>query len=97
VEVSQRAKSYIENNFSPSESRILENELASLEGEVSERGGEFSERIASSIIILAKRNFDNLGRVITSTKSDWRDVLLASGLDNDDWRLGVEALLGPHT
>lgn len=95
MEISPRADAYIEKNFSPSEAGILRDGLTALCGEVAEKGIEFSERIASAIIIVANRDFSKLGRWIAATESDWRDVLSTSGLQNSDWRLGVDALLEP--
>jgi hypothetical protein len=43
---------------------------------------------------VAERDFSLLGDAVALTKSDWRDVLSTSGLQNADWRLGVDALLG---
>jgi hypothetical protein len=94
VEVSPRVDAYIEKNFSPSEAGILRGELAALGGEVAEKGIEFLERIASAIIIVAERDFGLLGEAVALTRSDWRDVLSASGLQNADWRLRVDSLLG---
>jgi len=95
MEISQRVEAYIEKNFLASEAGILKYELASLSGEVAEKGGEFSERIASAIIIIAELDFDLLGAAVDLTKRDWRDVLSSSGLEMEDWRLKVGALLGP--
>jgi hypothetical protein len=97
VEISQRAEAYIEKNFSPSEASILRDGLASLGGIVLGRGSEFEERIASAIIILAKSDFSDLDKLIVAAERDWRDVLMAAGLQHADWRLGVEALLGSES
>jgi hypothetical protein len=94
--MSPRVLAYIKGHFSPQEAAALEGALAGLGGEVSESGADFSERIASSIIIVTERDFGLLDGAISLTKSDWRDILSSAGLQHADWRLGVEALLGPE-
>ena len=55
---------------------------------------DLAERIASAIIIIAERDFGLLGAAFDITKRDWRDLLSSSGLEMEDWRLKVDALLG---
>jgi hypothetical protein len=97
VEISPRADAYIEKNFPPDEAEMLREELAACPIVFGNQSSEFHERVASAVLICIKKDFYILDQVIALTKSDWRDVLNSAGLQNEDWRLGVDALLEPET
>lgn len=96
MEISPRVDAYIKKNFPPDESEMLREELSALDGIVLGHGSEFEERIAAAILICIKEDFYILDRIIAAAESDWRDVLFAAGLENRDWRLGVDALLSEY-
>ena len=46
-------------------------------------------RVHLAIIKLAEGNLEKLGRAVEVAEQDWRDVLVASGFGNADWREAI--------
>jgi len=53
------------------------------------------ERIQAAIVLAAGPDSDRLERMAALAEIDWRDVLVAAGLANEDWRDRVTDALGP--
>jgi hypothetical protein len=51
------------------------------------------ERICGAILIVADGDLDRLLRAAYDAEMDWRDVLVAAGLENDDWPARLDAAL----
>jgi hypothetical protein len=51
------------------------------------------ERICGAILVVADSDPDRLVRAAYDTEMDWRDVLVAAGLENDDWPERLDAAL----
>jgi len=66
-------------------------EVARLVAEVSA-----SERVQAAVVFSASGVHEQLRRAITLAKADWRDVLVAGGLADEDWSQRLEAELGPE-
>jgi hypothetical protein len=56
--------------------------------------GQDPERVGTAIVILAARGVA-LDAVIGLAERDWRDLLVAAELGNEDWRQGLAAYLDP--
>jgi hypothetical protein len=52
------------------------------------------ERILAAVAILAAGDAERLESAVRSAESDWRDVLVWSGLGNADWPARLDELLG---
>jgi hypothetical protein len=52
------------------------------------------ERIQAAVAILAAGDSERLESAARSAESDWRDVLVWSGLGNGDWRARLDEQLG---
>jgi hypothetical protein len=55
-----------------------------------------SERVQAAVVISAAGDLDQLRRAVTLAKADWRDILVAGGLADEDWPQWLEAELGPE-
>jgi hypothetical protein len=53
-----------------------------------------SERVQAAVVILARGNVADLNWYISEARKDWRDVLVAAGLANEDWPSRLDAELG---
>ena len=51
------------------------------------------ERIHAAMLILARGNVDTLLHAASEAEMDWRDLLVAAGLEHDDWPQRVAAFL----
>jgi hypothetical protein len=56
---------------------------------------EGRERVLAAVVVVAAGNDARLGWAATDAELDWRDVLVAAGLENADWPERLDALLGP--
>ena len=56
-----------------------------------------TERVHAAIILLAQRDIMRFRRALTLSTRDWRDVLVAAGLADDDWPTRLDQELGPVT
>jgi hypothetical protein len=54
-----------------------------------------SERVRAAVILLAAGNLGRLRQALDLAKADWRDVLVAAGLAEDNWPERLDAELGP--
>jgi hypothetical protein len=53
-----------------------------------------SERVQAAVVILARGNVGRLKANLSLATTDWRDVLVAAGLANEDWPSRLDAELG---
>jgi hypothetical protein len=53
------------------------------------------ERVQAAIVLLAQGDLGRLRRALDLAATDWRDVLVAAGLADDDWPARLERELGP--
>lgn len=57
--------------------------------------GDGHERVLTAIVLVAGGEPDALERAIEVAEVDWRDALVAAGLDGDDWQAHLDEALGP--
>lgn len=53
------------------------------------------ERVFGAILIVANGDIDRLVAAAADGERDWRDVLVAAGLENDDWPERLADALAP--
>lgn len=58
-------------------------------------GNQDVERIHAAIVLIAKGGGQRLWRAVQLSAVDWRDVLVAGGLADDDWPAVLEREFGP--
>jgi hypothetical protein len=54
-----------------------------------------SERVQAAIVLLAAGDIGRFRHAIDLAAADWRDVLVASGLADEDWKVRLDRELGP--
>jgi hypothetical protein len=57
-------------------------------------GGD-GERVLAAIVLRAGGDLAQLGRMVELAGVDWRDALVAAGLEHADWPQRLDAELGP--
>jgi hypothetical protein len=91
--VSERLRAAVERDFdsasvAPVLKRLGELDLPLLETE------EGRERVQAAIILIAEGRYADFERSASQAEKDWRDVLVAAGLANEDWPARLDARLG---
>ena len=56
---------------------------------------EGRERVLAAILVLSAGDDRRLWRESQEAAKDWRDTLVAAGLENADWQERLDELLGP--
>lgn len=57
-------------------------------------GGQGRERVQAAVVLASRGQWDRFVSVFHLLASDWRDVLMAGGLGEDNWRTVLDAELG---
>ena len=57
--------------------------------------GQGRERVQAAVVIASGGQWDRFRSMLRLLELDWRDVLMAGGLGQDDWRAVLDAELGP--
>jgi hypothetical protein len=57
--------------------------------------GQSRERVQASLVLASRGQWDRFKSMLQLLKLDWRDVLMAGGLGQDDWRAVLDVELGP--
>jgi hypothetical protein len=57
--------------------------------------GQSRERIQAAVVLLAAGDPNKLDYNARLAEADWRDVLVFSGLGDDDWPARLDSELGP--
>ena len=73
------------SDFEPGSVEPVLSRLADLEG----------ERVQAAVVLLAEGHWPTFERQVTLAGTDWRDVLVAAGLGDDDWQECLNEQLGP--
>lgn len=69
--------------------------LSYLEGlSDSEYGGQGRERIEAALVLASRGRRDRFDSMVRLLRIDWRDVLMAGGVGQDDWRGVLDEELG---
>jgi hypothetical protein len=55
------------------------------------------ERVRAAVILAAAGDLGRMRHAVDLAKADWRDVLMAAGLADEDWPARLDAELGPAT
>ncbi len=89
MKATPRVRKRIERDFSASG---IVDEVCRLVGEASD-----SERVQAAIVLAASGRVTDLDDAIALAQIDWRDLLMNTGLANEDWPTRLDAQLGPAT
>lgn len=93
MQMSSRFIEYVQQHFSANDSTRVLRSIETLDEE--SFGRQDPERISLAIAILASQDI-GLDAVIELALTDWRDLLVAAGLANENWPDVMSAHLEPH-
>jgi len=69
--------------------------LSCLEGlSASEYGGQDHERIRAALVLASRARRDRFESMVQLLRTDWRDLLMAGDVRQDDWRAVLDQELG---
>jgi hypothetical protein len=91
---SERVKARVRRDFEVGSAEVVLARLDSL-SESSSRTDEGLERVQAAIILAARGDYELFNREVALAEIDWRDVLVAGGLANEDWRETLANEFGP--
>lgn len=95
--VSNRLQAWIRQHFGPAE---VESVLALLTHAVPGEEGDTPdgiERVQAAVVLLSGGNSQRFLQAAALAVADWRDVLVAAQLADDDWRAQLNDALGIST
>jgi len=92
AELTRRLRKRIEHDFPPGPAKYV---LSYLEGlSDSEFGGQGRERIQAALVLASCGRRDRFESMVHLLRIDWRDVLMAGGVGQDDWPAVLDEKLG---
>ena len=93
VELTPRLRRRIAHDFPPGSADMVLSYLETLAD--SDYGGQSRERVQAAVVLASDGHWDRFKSMLGLLGLDWRDVLMAGGLGQDDWRAVLDAELGP--
>jgi hypothetical protein len=95
MELTDRLRQRIARDYQEDDRESVESILAELMGSLKE---DDKERIVAAALLRARGQTDRLLLLVQMAQRDWRDVLMHSGLEHDDWadRMDAEFGAGPR-
>ncbi len=91
--ISKRLISRITADFGDASATSVLDALGALE--LPFDGGEVSERILGAIVLQSGGDLAQFDEAVGLAKADWRDLLVAADLANEDWPMKLDQRLGP--
>jgi hypothetical protein len=82
-ELTQRLYDRINRDFAPGTAGQVRGYLTSLTADAC--GGQDLERVQAAVVLASRGRWERFLAVFNLLSVDWRDVLMAGGLGNDDW------------
>jgi hypothetical protein len=92
AQVTPRLRKRIEHDFPPGAAMDVLRYLDSLSD--SECGGQAGERVQAALVLASRGRRERFESMVQLLRMDWRDVLMAGGLGDDDWREVLDRELG---
>ena len=90
--VSQRIEHRVRQDFGGASAEAVLNRLAAIDLPLLE-SEDGRERVQAAIVLLARGRRSAFEQQVALAEVDWRDVLVAAGLGNDDWREQLQTRL----
>jgi hypothetical protein len=90
--VSQRIEQRVRRDFDAASAEAVLNRLATMGPPLLE-SEDGRERVQAAIVLLAGGRYSVFEQQAALAEVDWRDVLLAAGLGDEDWREQLQTRL----
>ena len=91
TEISPRLERHIREIFDES---VRDEALDRLRAIVDPFGHDVSERVLAAVVLASNGDFDKFLEMAHLAEVDWRDVLVAAGLEYEDWETELTRRLG---
>jgi hypothetical protein len=93
AELNPRLRRRVARDFPPGSAEVVVSYLEALTD--SACGGQDRERVQAAVALASRGQVDRFNSMLRLLRLDWRDVLMAGGLGEDDWRAVLDTQLGP--
>jgi hypothetical protein len=94
AELTPRLRNRIGHDFAAGSAETVSSYLGALADSAFD--GQSRERVQAAVVIASRGQWERSKSMLHLLTLDWRDVLMAAGLGEDDWRLVLDAELGAH-
>ena len=91
TEISPRLERHVRETFDES---VCDEALDRLKAIVDPLGHDVSERVLAAVVLASNGDFDKFLEMAHLAEVDWRDVLVAAGLEYEDWETELTRRLG---
>jgi len=91
----RRLTERIRRDFEPAHVGVLLEQLRRIPESLPLGGRQDPERLQAAVVIPARGDLDAFAELVELARADWRDVLVGSGLGDDDWSVRLDEELGP--
>lgn len=92
AELTPRLRRRICHDFPPGSAEIVRGYLEALTD--SACGSKNRERVQAAVLLASHGRWDRFNSMLQLLRLDWRDLLMAGGLGEDDWRAVLDTQLG---
>jgi len=92
--ISQRVESRVRDDFDGETADLVLSHLAALDLPLVDNEGT-RERVHAAIVLLAQGRYAAFTQSAALAETDWRDVLVAARLADQDWQERLDEQLGP--
>lgn len=92
--VSDRLEACIRQSFRPDEVETILSLLADAVPREPDDTAEGTERVQAAVVLLSDGNSQRFLQALAIAQQDWRDILVAAQLSDDDWPDRLNAALG---
>jgi len=90
--VSIRLERYVRERFDPEKAGDVLLQLVAL---ADSSGRSLPERVQAAAVLVADGDYEAFGEALALARIDWRDLLVAAGLAEEDWPAELDYRLGP--
>ena len=91
--VTPRVERYVRERFGADEADLVISALR--EWRIPYEAEPPGERLVAAVVLVADGRLEGVDEGIEIAERDWRDLLVAAGLQHEDWRRVLRSRLGP--
>jgi hypothetical protein len=91
--VTPRVERYVRRHFEETDAELVLDALR--EWRISYEAEPPNERLIAAVVLVADGRLEGVDEGFRLAELDWRDLLVAADLANEDWRSVLSSLMGP--
>jgi hypothetical protein len=90
--VTPRVERYVRQRFEEAEAELVLSALR--DWRIPYEAKPPGERLIAAVVLVADGSLGGVDDAFQLAEQDWRDLLVAAGLQHDDWRMVLDSRLG---